>query len=143
MDVQVMRGASCWTDHNIVRCRVRISLFHSVGVRKHPVPFAVHKFSRSGTDLDEYVAASEEKLCDKRFSSVTCAEDNWKILQSCIVASAEESIGRKFCSNPKWFEDSYALLKPLIDKKNDVYRKFLQVGTRSCRRTFKKLQWMV
>jgi len=27
---------------------------------------------------------------------VTCAEDNWKILQSCIVASAKESIGRGF-----------------------------------------------
>ena len=76
---------------------MRISLSHSVVVRKHPVPFAIHKFSRSGT-VDEYVAALEEKLCNERFSSVTCAEDNWKILQSCIVASAEESIGKGFCS---------------------------------------------
>ena len=30
--------------------------------------------------------------------SVTCAKDNWKILQSCIV---EESIGRGFRSNPE------------------------------------------
>jgi len=33
------------------------------------------------------VVTLEEKLCDGRFSSVTCAEDNWRI---CIVALAEE-----------------------------------------------------
>ena len=36
------------------------------------------------------MAALEEKLCDGRFSSLTCAEDNWHG-QFCIVASAKES----------------------------------------------------
>ena len=27
--MQVMQGANCWTDHSMVKCRVRISLFHS------------------------------------------------------------------------------------------------------------------
>jgi len=44
MDVQVMQGAGCWTDHHMVRARVQILFFHSIGVRKRPVPFAVHKF---------------------------------------------------------------------------------------------------
>ena len=74
---------------------------------------------------------------------MTCAEDNWKELQSCIVVSAEDSIGRGFRLNPEWFEDSYSELKPLIDKKNDAYCKFLQVGTRSRRSAFKRLQQMV
>ena len=123
---------------------MRISLSHSVGVQKHPVAIICcpYKFSRSGT-VDEYVVVLEEKLCDGRFSSVTCAEDNWKMLQSCITALAEESIGKGFCSNPEWFEDSYTQLKPLIDKKNNAHWKFLQVGTRLRRRTFKKLQRMV
>ena len=73
MDVQVMRGASCWTDRSMVSEDI---IVYSVGVQKHPVPFTIHKFSRSGT-MDEYVAALEK--CDGRFSSVICAEDNWKI----------------------------------------------------------------
>ena len=142
MDVQVMQGASCWTDHHMVRARVRILFSHSVGVRKRPAPFAVHKFSRPGT-VNEYVSSLESRLCDGRFSSVTCAEDNWKELQSCIVNSAEDSIGRGYRSNPEWFEDSYSQLKPLIDEKNDAYQKFLQVGTRLRRKTFRNLQRMV
>ena len=70
-----MQGASCWTDHHMVRVRVWVSLSQSVGVQKCPVPFAVHTFSRPGT-VDEYVASLEGKLCDGKFSSVTCAEDN-------------------------------------------------------------------
>ena len=89
------------------------------------------------------ITSLEKRLCDERFSSVTCAEDNWKELQSCTEASAEDSIGRGFRSNPEWFEDSYSELKPLIHKKNDTYRKFLQVGTRSHRSAFKRLQQMV
>jgi len=34
-------------------------------------------------------------------------------------------------------------LKPSIDKKNNAYQKFLQVGTMSRKSTFKKLQWLV
>jgi len=142
MDVQVMRGATCWTDHYMVRCRVRVSLSCSTSKQKRPLPFAIHKFSRPDF-VNQYVTSLEERLCDGRFSFVTCAEDNWKELQSCIVASAEDSIGRGFRSNPEWFEDSYSELKPLIDKKNDAYRKFLQVGTRSRRSAFKRLQQIV
>jgi len=32
--------------------------------------------------VNEYVSSLEGRLCDGRFSSVTCAEDNWKELQS-------------------------------------------------------------
>jgi len=94
-DVQVMHGANCWNDHCMVRYGIRISLPYSVGILKHPVPFAVPKFSRPDK-MDAYVAALEEKLYDRRFSSVTCTEDNWKELQSCIVASTGKSIGRGF-----------------------------------------------
>ena len=119
----------------MVRYRVWVSMSHLSGVQKRLSPFAVHKFSRSDS-VNQYVTSLEKRLCDGRFSSVTCAKDNWKELQSCIVASAEDSIGRGFRSNPEWFEDSYSELKPLIDKKNDTYRKFLQgrigVHSRGC-----------
>ena len=125
-----------------MRCRVWVSLSHPTGVQKRPLPFAVHKFSRSDS-VNQYVTSLEKRLCDGRFSSVTCAEDNWKELQSCIVASAEDSIGRGFRSNPEWFEDSYSELKPLIDNKNDAYHNFLQVGTRSRWSAFKRLKAIV
>ena len=93
--------------------------------------------------MNQYLTPLGKRLCDGRFSSVTCAEDNWKELQSCFVASAEESIGRGFWSNPEWFEDSYSELKPLIDNKNDAYHNFLQVGTRSRWSAFKRLKAIV
>jgi len=50
--------------------------------------------------VNEYVASLEGRLCDERISSVTCAEENWKELQSCTVHSAEGSINRGYRLNP-------------------------------------------
>jgi len=40
LDVQVMRGANCWTDHCMVRA---LMLSRSGEFQKRPLPFAVHK----------------------------------------------------------------------------------------------------
>jgi len=41
------------------------------------------------------------------------AAEFWNQLQSGIVPSAEECIGRGYCSNPEWFEYNVNILKPL------------------------------
>jgi len=64
-------------------------------------------------------------------------------MKSCITSSAEESIGRSVCSNLEWFEESVNMLKPLIEKKNQAHSRYLQVGTRSRKQTFRRLQRMV
>jgi len=71
------------------------------------------------------------------------AEEYWNHLISCITSSAEESIGRGVRSNPEWFEESFNVLKPLIEKKNQAHSRYLQVGTRFCKQTFRRLQCIV
>ena len=44
-DQQVMRGANCWTDHHMVRARLRLMFLWSGGVWKQPLPIAVYKFA--------------------------------------------------------------------------------------------------
>ena len=46
LDVQVMRGANCWTDHYMVRATLRMLPPLPTSVKKHPLPFAMHKFAR-------------------------------------------------------------------------------------------------
>ena len=62
--------------------------------------------------------------------------DSWHALRSCIVSSAETSIGRGKRSDPEWFTESSETLNPLIEAKNKAHLKFLQIGTRSCRQRF-------
>ena len=142
IDVQVMRGANCWTDHYLVRVRLRIALPRYSDKQQRPLPFAVHKFAVQGV-LDSYRRSLELALNATATSSGCAVEDSWHALRSCIVSSAETSIGRGKRSDPEWFTESSETLNPLIEAKNKAHLKFLQIGTRSCRQRFRKCQRMV
>ena len=105
LDVQAMRGASFWMDHCMVRAKLRLLLPESGRVQKRPLPFVVHKFT-SKEMCDNYNRCLEQKLVDLSSTNECTAEECWNHLWSGIISSAEEYIGRGYCSNPEWFEDN-------------------------------------
>ena len=66
-DVQVMRGASCWTDHKLVRARFSFQLYGE-GMRreKKALPFSVYKLE-SAAVRDKFRCCLENHLLDQRF----------------------------------------------------------------------------
>ena len=132
LDVQVIRGAKCWTDHCLVRARLKVMLPWTAVTSKHPLPFAVHKFAKPEL-RDSYVQSLEQRLSGWSLPPGSTAEEYWNHLQSCVTSSAEESIGRGVRSYPGWFEENIDVLKPLIEEKNQACSRYLQVGTRSCK----------
>ena len=140
-DVQVMRGANCWTDHKMVRVKLRIQLPLTHGVRsnKKSVPFAVHHLSTKAK-RDEYMSTLENKLQINAHSSETSMEDNWTTLKSSITAAAEESIGRGRRKQPEWFEESTEVLVPLVKAKNDAYATYLRENNQARKTEFRRHQ---
>lgn len=61
-DVQVMKGATCWTDHKLVRAKLHIDLPRMHHEEKRMLPFAVHKLV-SITARDEYRCHLENFYC--------------------------------------------------------------------------------
>ena len=62
LDMQVIRGAKCWTDHCLGRARLRVMLPRTAVTSKHPyaLPFAVHKFAKPEL-CDSYVRSLEQR----------------------------------------------------------------------------------
>ena len=84
LDVKVMRGANYWTDHYIVRARLRMMFSLPANVKKRSLPFAVHKLA--GRELSEgYVQSLEQKLPDCSLPSESMTEEHWNYLRSCIT----------------------------------------------------------
>ena len=89
LDVQVMRSANYWTDHYMVRGKLRMVFSLPFYVK---MPFAVHRLR---PELREwYVQSLAEKLTDWSPTSEGTAKECWNHLRSCVTCSAEETIGR-------------------------------------------------
>ena len=94
-DVQVMRGANCWTDHQMVRAKVYMYIVYIVhsgrNKKKRQVPFAVHTL-RNEDVADTYCECLSKQLKETPHDSGMPAEWNWKNLKSCIVKTAESTV---------------------------------------------------
>ena len=139
-DVQVMRGANCWTDHKLVRAKLNIVVPRYAGRKeKSCIPFAVHELSTSAR-RDEYQESLKQHLLDRPHNDDDTAERNWDALKYCIVTVAEESVGRGKRKQPEWFEESSELLVPLIEAKNEAQLKALRSNTTANRKIFRRHQ---
>ena len=93
-DVQVMRGANCWTDHKLVRAKLKDTVPRSAKRKeKISLPFAIHKL-KTPAKRDEYREVLEQHLLARPLRAGDSTECNWDALKSCIVSAAEEVVGR-------------------------------------------------
>ena len=116
LDVQVMRGPNCWTDHHMVRgyCYPRVEVYRS---NPYP-PLSIGWLAWS-------LVICMRDLWSRVWQIVACLpEEHWDQFKSSIVSSSEGLIGRGYCSSPEWFEDNVNLLRPLNDKKNEALQKW-------------------
>ena len=127
-DVQVMRGANCWSDHSMVRAKVRI---HFPRLRKTPartLPIAVHALWL-GRNREAHQQKITEHLSKWPLDPEQSIEKNWKTLKSCITSAGEESVDHGRKRQAYWFLDAADTLQPLLYEKNVAQERFLQVNS--------------
>ena len=142
-DVQVMRGANCWSDHQMLRAKLTLRLPHSI--KKHQdkaTPFAIYKL-HSSMVRESYSDSLSTSLNSIPAYSRSSSEAKWDILKKCILDTAEESIGRERKFQPDWFLESSSTLTPVIEAKNKAYEKVLQTDHPTNRQEFRRQQRLV
>ena len=141
-DAQVMRGANCWTDHQMVRAKVCVYIAHSGSKMKRSIPFAVHVL-RSEDKAKAYTECLSQQLRETPHNTGMTAEWNWQKLKSCIVKAAESTVGRARQKQPDWFIESTDILMPLLQTKNEAHERMLQNNSIMNRKEFRRQQRMV
>ena len=135
-DVQVMRGATCWTDHKLVRAKLNINIPKLHQGEKRVLPFAIHKLNATAA-RDVYRCYLESVLLDHSFRIKLTLKMNWEIIKSCIVSAAVKSIGR---GRRKWFEENQEELMALIEMKNKAHSRMLAVNSIAAKKEFRQQQ---
>ena len=98
--MQVARGATCWTDHKLVKVKFRLDLCcYRCRTTGRPPPVAAWKFA--DTTLHEDCAKKvSEGLENIDCSDASSAVSVWDELWSCLVSFAIEVVGSGGCRQP-------------------------------------------
>ena len=113
-DVQVMRGANCWTDHQMIRVRIRMTYpRYRTNRRSGHVPIAVSHLHQSAYRAAYQDCISTELEANQHLDS-NSVEQNWDRLKTSIVTAAESSLGRSRKRQPEWFQEKADILSPLL-----------------------------
>ena len=103
------------------------------------LPFSVRLLSSTAVQ-DEYRCQLERELQEKPYSGAVSSKENWAVVKSCIVSTAERMVGREKRKQP---EESADELMPLIEVKNEAHTRMLADNSVAARKAVRQWQQMV
>ena len=139
LDVSVMRGAECNTDHQMLRVKLLIK-----PKKRHKRPRAGNqsrKFDVSklrGPAIDEkgnlttmghFHNVVSQKV--KHLWSDEGLEQMWKAVKVALCEAAETVLERESKRQPDWFRESEVSLTSVFEKRNTLYKKWIRTGVES------------
>ena len=147
LDVSVMRGAQCNTDHQMLRVKLRVEpgrrRYRPSANRPHK-KFDISKLKEQAADRCGKTAAKEhfqemvgEKL-NVLWKETDSIEQKWTSMKSALCEAAEATIGREKRRQTDWFREGAPAIRPLLQKRNTAYNKWLSTGNASDKEKFKK-----
>ena len=120
LDVQVMRGATFWTDHKLVRVKLQLDLHGSRGRQdRRAPPITVWKLTDASI-RENYCRELSDQLEGVSCDDACGAETGWEQLQDYVVTSAVKVVGCGHRRQPDWFLESEQQLSLLLAAKQQA-----------------------
>ena len=134
-DCRVVRSAACGTDHHLVCVTYRLPSVSLPPVeRRRPRRFAVRQLIVAPGMSDgerELVQCTRTEYCHdlgSRLRATVAAdasvEQQWSGIKSAVTDSAKSVLGYVKRTSSDWFVSSAVVLLPLIQRHNELYRRF-------------------
>lgn len=145
MDAMVRRGTECHTDHQMIRAKWLITKKnHRSRGRKRPAGGTTTRFNVSKLftrddqgkkTREEFQRLVRERAMDPSADSEDI-EEKWSVVKSALCEAAQSILGNECRKHPDWFREKAATLKPLLEKRNKLYTKFLNSKKEHDKRAF-------
>ena len=116
--VKAMRGAECWTDHRLVRAKLKLKIrtkFRRKAITSKKLN--VRKLQSAETIASLTTAMNEiEPLCH---------ETPWSDFKKKVYGTAKDVLGVRVRKHQDWFDENDVEIQQLIKQKNQLYQKTL------------------
>ena len=146
VDARVMRSASCWSDHMLVRaklvfCARAFRSQKSSSSRRRPcTAHQLHTKPDVQSKFQHQINANIQPLCDRSFCDDLDPEEDWATIPQVMLEAAEKSVGHDRRAQQDWFVAASHTIQPLIDQKNIAHNLFLKSPSEQHRCAFRASQ---
>jgi hypothetical protein len=137
MDVhstRVMRGANCWTDHQLLRSKIAFVLRPKC--RKHGTTI-LKKLNTDKLHVDRHRVKLEQEMdsamVDWRVKEEMGVDETWASLSQVVYETASNTLGKPERKHQDWFNMEDLELQLLLRKRDETHQRVLQ--TRRTRST--------
>lgn len=140
LDTRAMRGADCGTDHQMLRCKLKLLIRPKHRRTKTQI---TSKLAANSLSDAKSQAALEDQL-NKDLDMLTNLHDDgdvekrWKSLRSTIYNTALNVLDKPKRKHQDWFDAHDAYLLSLIATRNEARQQMLQRNTRSIQKKYSK-----
>jgi hypothetical protein len=131
---RVMRGANCWTDHQMLRSKVAFAIRkkHKKQGPSKPIKLNTAKL-RLAKERERLKEEMDSKTADLDYGNCPTPEESWDTLQQVVYSTAKTCLGKPDRKHQDWFDPSDQKLRDLLEKRDKAHQKVIQ--TRSTRST--------
>ena len=126
-DVQITRahrGTECWSDHRLLRSKVRVSISRTARKSKAKLPRNLN--CERLKNPDEVVKFNE--MMEKEMDKCTITDDvdaSWKTLKDALYEKSTEFLGFPKRKNQDWFDESDTEASVLIQQLHQSHLKYI------------------
>ena len=145
LDASVKRGAECNTDHQLLRIKLRMSkLYQTAKTTTSPHRFDISKLVGPSSDKDGKNTPRGQfqelvkKSAKEQWKVDGSIQDKWVTIHSALTEAAKSTLGVEKRRHPDWFRESANSLEPVLQKRNQLYLRWLGSGLSSDRQNFTK-----
>lgn len=144
LDVTVMCGAQCNTDHMMLKAKLQIGkkTFRSGSKKDKAGKFDVSKLQGRCTDergrettrgkfVNKVCATMKEAWC-----SDGTVEEKWEVMKSALCEAAGSILGSANKRQADWFRENETQLRPLFEERSRLYALWLSTGSERDKRKF-------
>ena len=131
---RAMRGANCWTDHQMLRSKLAFSIRqkHNRQGTKKPTKLYTAKL-RTISHRKSFEQEMDSALAQWEEKENSTPDEEWAALQQVVYNTAKTYLGKPDRKNQDWFDPNDQELHILMSRRDQAHQRVLQ--TRSTRST--------
>ena len=130
---RVMRGANCWTDHQMLRSKVAFRIRQKHNRQRISKPTKLNTAKQSTTSHRESFEQEMDSALAQWEKDNSTPDEEWAALQQVVYNTAKIYLGKPYRKHQDWFDPNDQQLQTHTSRRDQAHQRVLH--TRSTRST--------